>query len=100
MSTAVTGLKTAGSTLSIQGTYTAPTGSNGSYIMDVELYNLATGSRVSQWFTSQTFTPGQVRTAAHNWTATPGSYQVRLGIFDANWTFIGWLQEGTIIQVS
>ncbi|HEX2912514.1 MAG TPA: PA14 domain-containing protein [Chloroflexia bacterium] len=91
------GTLTSGSTLSIKGNFTAPVNTNGSYIMDVELYD-ANWVKVGQWYSTQAFTAGQTRTFGSNWVAKAGQYQISVGIFDTNWNFIGW-QNGSLFTV-
>ncbi|HEX2909274.1 MAG TPA: PA14 domain-containing protein [Chloroflexia bacterium] len=98
MKATVSGTPAAGSKLTINTSYTAPVNVNGQFLMDVELYDLTSGKKVAQWNSLQSFTSGQTRTFAPTWTALAGNYQVRLGIFDPNWQFIDWLQNGPTIQ--
>jgi len=68
--------------------------------MDVEVFDLNSGAKVAQWTSTQTFSPGQVRTLTNNWQTKSGRYQVRLGLFDPNWKMLVWLQDGPIFQVN
>lgn len=99
LSASVAGTMTNGNTATITANFTAPTGANGSYIMDTELYNLDTGAKVAQWTSTQAFTPGQVRTLTSNWQLKAGRYQVRLGLFNTSWNTMSWLQDGPSFEV-
>ena len=99
MTAAATGTLTAGSTLTIKGNFTSPTGANGSYLLDVEVYNLATGAKVGQWFPVQTFVPGQLRTVSNTLQLGAGNYVVKLGVFNPDWSFIDWNDTATTFTV-
>jgi hypothetical protein len=100
LSVSLSGSLTAGSTLTIPATFTAPSGASGNYIMDTEIYDLNTGAKVAQWYSTQSFTAGQVRTFTSNWQAKAGRYQVYTGLFDPNWKTLAWLQNGPAFQVN
>ncbi len=99
LSSAASGAMTTGSTITITGNFTGPVSANSAYILDVEVYNTVTNTKVQQWFTTQNFTPGQLWTVTNTFNASPGNYQVRLGVFTSNWSFVTWLQNGAVFQV-
>lgn len=96
----VTGTLTSGNTVTINSNFTAPVGANGQYILDVELYDLATGVQLKQWFTTQTFVAGQTIPFVNTWSATPGPYQVRMGLFNTSWALLSWQGDGPIFQIN
>lgn len=96
----VSGNLVAGNTQTINANFTASTGATGTFITDIEVYDLATGLKVAQWVPTASFVPGQLGTVNQNWQAPKGRYQVRLGVFKADWTFVSWLNDGPIFQVN
>ncbi len=96
---AVSGSMVAGSLLTINSNFTSPNLATGPFQLDVEVYNLATGQKVAQWTPVQSFTAGQTITVTNSWKPGPGKYQVRLGAFKTNWSFIAWLQDGAIFTI-
>lgn len=75
---------------------TAP--KSGSYLVDVEFYS-PSGEKVYQkWYDGQSFTAGQARTFAVNWTppanAPKGEWVVKIGVFTPGWSqLVVWDNE-------
>ena len=99
MTVQVSGTLTANSLLTIKANFTAPVGANSSYLCDVEVYDLATNVKVAQWFPVQPFVAGQPRTFTSTWTAKPGRYVVKQGVFTPSWGFIAWQNSAVTFQV-
>lgn len=99
MTGAVMGTLTAGSTLTIKGNFTAPGGTNASYLLDVEVYDLATNTKVAQWLPVQPFTAGQLRIVSNTWQVVAGNYVVKLGVFNPDWSFVAWNDSATTFTV-
>jgi hypothetical protein len=99
MAATVSGNLASGSSLTIQSNFTAPAGASGSYLMDTEVYNLANGQKVAQWYTVQSFAAGQKQTATNSWQTGAGQYQVRMGVFKPDWTFLAWQNDGASFTV-
>jgi hypothetical protein len=73
--------------------FTAPPAAKGSYIMDVEVYDLATNARVGHWYPVKTVSPGQIITLTNSIKLNRGTYIIKQGVFTTTWSFIAW-QDG------
>jgi hypothetical protein len=100
MAAKVSGTLTANSTLTVTTNFTAPGGANGSYLCDIEIYNVATGAKVAQWFPVQTFAAGQLQSFINTIQLPAGNYVVKLGVFTPSWGFIDWNDSAAPFQVS
>jgi hypothetical protein len=100
MAASVGGTKTTGSTLTIKGNFTAPVGASGSYLLDLEVYDLNSGAKVTQRFPVLSFTPGQLQSVTTTWQATAGNYVVKLGVFTPDWGFIDWNDTAATFTVN
>ena len=89
---------TTGGKNSIVSRFTAPTKVNGSFILDVEIYDLSNNAKVAQWTPTKTVTAQQTVTLTHTVKLKPGNYVVKQGVFNTNWTFVAW-QDGTTFTV-
>lgn len=96
INTATSGTMTSGSTVTFTSKFTAPT--SGSYILDVEVYNLANNAKIAQWAPTKTLSAGQTITLTNTTTLPAGSYIVKQGVFTTSWSMIAW-QDGSTFQV-
>jgi hypothetical protein len=93
-----------GATTTITLSVTCNAGSLSSGVVDLEIYNSA-GTRVAQqYWTGQSFTPGQNRTYTYTWTAptTTGLYYIKSAVFNSDWsTLYHWNDNsGTVTVVT
>jgi hypothetical protein len=89
---------TSGGKNSIVSRFTAPTKVSGRFILDVEIYDLATNAKVAQWSPTKSVTAEQTVSLTNSVKLKPGNYVVKQGVFMTNWTFVAW-QDGTVFQV-
>lgn len=100
LSASTSGTLTNGSTVTVSANFAAPANTSGTYLVDIEVYDLNTNQKVKQWWGNQSFTAGQPQTLTNSLQVQTGRYQVRLGIFTTNWSNIAWLQNGPTYQVN
>jgi hypothetical protein len=82
----------------ITSRFTAPPGVKGSFIIDVEVYDLANNTRVGHWYPVKTCTPGQVISLTNGIKLKRGTYIIKQGVFSTNWALIAW-QDGPTFTI-
>ena len=95
----VSTLNSASNSQTIVSQFNAPSNASGSYILDIEVYDVATGTKIAQWHPTQALTPGQILTLENHLQLAPGSYIVKQGVFNPDWSLISW-QDGPTFQVN
>lgn len=82
--------------------FTAPEPSQGAFLLDLEIYD-ATGVKVKQAFAVRVMSSYQTSEVALHWPldqVRPGSYTVKLGVFDADWApKFAWNDNASVIRV-
>lgn len=74
-------------TVSIAANFTNNGGSIANAIIDIEIYDSSNGQVMQRFYDNQSFSTGQTRSYAVNWTpTTAGTFAVRIGAFNGNWT--------------
>jgi len=98
LTTTTSGTLTSGSTVTFTSKFTAPAKTSGSYILDVEVYNLANNAKVGQWAPTKTLNAGQTVTLTNTLKLSAGTYVIKQGVFTTKWSLAAW-QDGATFTV-